>query len=409
MGSISQLIIKGHPILSLKNGYNHKVVNLLFTIKDLVNEARSESDRNFKVWGDAYKKSKKIEKITSFKTTARICKDRLSIFGISHSKAKNEYNKAIKNYVESEKETYEQSKVKKEKSWIYSDTLPSFEDYTQTIKETINNPIINYEVLIDRESNHENFKNYVLSRELIIDNLDIRIGLWIIISVLEGEDQIEYDINDVLKEGWINIDDVKNINNEKIILLTEGKTDTEFISACLKCNFNHIENFYHFMDFNASKYEANASRLAQTLKAFVGSGISNKIIALFDNDTAGKKELKTLKEVNFPKNIVAFSYPNIELAETYPTKGPSGEQILNVNGLAGSIELYLGEDCLKIDNRLTPILWSNYVKQLNAYQGSVMNKKQIQDKFRDKIKKNNGEVLSNELYLIIDAIMKAWI
>ena len=59
---------------------------------------------------------------------------------------------------------------------------------------------------------------------------------------------------------------------------------------------------------------------------------------------------------------------------------------MNVNGIAGSIELYLGEDVLKIDGKnLTPVQWIGYDKNLKKYQGEVTEKDQLHSRFKEKL------------------------
>jgi len=59
---------------------------------------------------------------------------------------------------------------------------------------------------------------------------------------------------------------------------------------------------------------------------------------------------------------------------------------LDVNGLAGSIELYLGEDVLRRpDGDLIAVQWKGYVEAVGGYQGEIMGKSEIQTAFSRKI------------------------
>ena len=59
---------------------------------------------------------------------------------------------------------------------------------------------------------------------------------------------------------------------------------------------------------------------------------------------------------------------------------------MNVNGMAGSIELYLGQDVL-IDRKgeLSPVQWTGYDRKIRAYQGETIDKKKIQKAFFRKL------------------------
>jgi hypothetical protein len=122
------------------------------------------------------------------------------------------------------------------------------------------------------------------------------------------------------------------------------------------------------------------------VKAFSGAGITNRIVALFDNDTAAREATRMLAAVPLPANIVVRHYPELPLLRNYPTLGPSGLTSLNVNGLAASIELYLGEDILQDGGGgLIPIQWRGYSQTLRQYQGEVIGKNTLHDAFRGKL------------------------
>lgn len=70
-------------------------------------------------------------------------------------------------------------------------------------------------------------------------------------------------------------------------------------------------------------------------------------------------------------------FPDTALAAAYPTVGPSGFAELDVNGLAGGIELYLGREALSCEGTLRPVRWQGYVEAAKRYQGEVEGKGDI--------------------------------
>jgi hypothetical protein len=60
---------------------------------------------------------------------------------------------------------------------------------------------------------------------------------------------------------------------------------------------------------------------------------------------------------------------------------------MNVNGLACSLELYLGEDVLRDESGcLLPVRWRGYDESMRRYQGEIADKKYIQEAFERKLK-----------------------
>ena len=88
---------------------------------------------------------------------------------------------------------------------------------------------------------------------------------------------------------------------------------------------------------------------------------------------------------------------------------------MNVNGLAGSIELYLGQDVLRDTKELLmPVQWKGYDQRMSAYQGEILDKQNIQAAFRAKLKdceENPSRVMSydwNGILAILDTMRSAF-
>jgi len=58
---------------------------------------------------------------------------------------------------------------------------------------------------------------------------------------------------------------------------------------------------------------------------------------------------------------------------------------MDINGLASSIELFLGTDALTVNESLVPVQWTGYVRSLGAYQGELLDKGSVQRNFRQKV------------------------
>jgi hypothetical protein len=134
-----------------------------------------------------------------------------------------------------------------------------------------------------------------------------------------------------------------------------------------------------------------AGPLVNTVRSFAAAGIVNRVVALFDNDTAATDALRSIDRARLPDNIRVRQYPTLALARHYPTLGPppadAGVAYTDVNGLAGSIEMYLGRDVLTLpDGTLRPVQWRTYIPGAHQYQGEITGKQAIHDAYRAKIR-----------------------
>ncbi|MDR0920535.1 MAG: hypothetical protein LBM93_15015 [Oscillospiraceae bacterium] len=206
--------------------------------------------------------------------------------------------------------------------------------------------------------------------------------------------------------------------DDKTIVLTEGSYDVEVLSKSMDLLYPYMSKFYSFIDFSFN-LDGGTSYLSKYTKLFAAAGIKNRVIALFDNDTAGTLAMndllsETKRNKSFPDNFRILSLPYNSDVEHWATLGHTGETEFNVNGLACSIEMYLGKDVLFDDaNKPYPVRFTTYIEKAEKYQGKVVKKDEIQKRFALKLKnaKENGiaDISSwKQLDKVLNAIFKAF-
>lgn len=171
-----------------------------------------------------------------------------------------------------------------------------------------------------------------------------------------------------------------------LVILTEGSTDAEFLAGALVVRRPHLAPYVRFLDYFSQRPEGGVSALVRAVKAFAAAGITNRVVALFDNDTAAADALRGLDVTALPPNFRVVQLPHLALARSYPTIGPTGETLWDVNGSACSLELYLGRDVLTDDaGALVPVQWAGLANKLGRYQGELVDKRAVQDRYRLKV------------------------
>jgi 5S rRNA maturation endonuclease (ribonuclease M5) len=363
MSASSEITFAGYPILSCKNWYYPEVVNSIFQPSDFVFEKRKYKNPTEKTTEDTIEVDTDEYDFKGFIQTVKVCKQRLEIYGITYKTAKKDF-----------------LRTKRENKDNFDVPLSgfSYDDYLLEIKN-----------IIEQKTGNINFfyiKEDLVENDFVIYGQCIKCHLYSVLSVLDEDDIVEYDLTDIIWAGWVTEDYVKSINVEKVIVLTEGKTDVEFISKSIQKLFPHLKDYYHFIDFEEYKVETSASALVKLIMSFAAAKVKHPVIALFDNDTAGLKEMKNLTLKILPSNIKILKYPDILLAKKYPTLGPNGKKNMNINGRACSIEMYFGIDVLTKDKELIPIRWKGFDSKEKKYQGEISDKNYVQETFRKKLK-----------------------
>lgn len=200
-----------------------------------------------------------------------------------------------------------------------------------------------------------------------------------------------------------------------IVVLTEGRTDVAILQSALELLYPHLTDLIRFMDFG-QRPVGGAGPLVNMVRAFAASGIANRVVALFDYDTAATDALRNLDLQSLPTNIYVRQYPELGLASRYPTLGPPAEgfsggrlDVADVNGLACSIELYLGRDVLsQPDGTFRPVQWRSYISGMRQYQGEVMDKASLMDAYKAKVAaaKADSSMVTAQDWTGLQAIIK---
>ena len=391
MGSYCELYISDYPIYSSKS-YVYPPVMTMFqeldkniSSKVLHNISNPEYDE--------------IEEVIEYRISVIQARQRLDIVGFSMNRVINEFNSvkmsALENYREWDTDGYD----------LYSNSIEilekvTLEDYLNAFKKILSNKVPPYDY-VEKHPEASSLIKYIFEdHEEFYWGFpcnDIRCFLRAILEIAPDDSYAVQDISDLVYGGYYDHQDhvcklaLQDMVGDytissKIIVLTEGSTDTEFLVKSLKLLYPHLFDYYTFMDFGF-KPPGGVGPLVNAVKSFAGAGIQNRVIALFDNDTAAFSAAEGLKNITMPDNIIVTHYPDIALAQSYPALGPNGENQQNINNLACSIELYLGKDVLTKHNKFIPIQWKGYDTKIGRYQGEILDKVNIQKRFRKKIDK----------------------
>jgi hypothetical protein len=175
-----------------------------------------------------------------------------------------------------------------------------------------------------------------------------------------------------------------------LIVLTEGKTDSRLLAKGMQVTHPHLIGYVTFIDFDGFAAQGGAGPLANLVKSFAAAGVANRVVAIADNDRAGHEALaKIRRSGGLPANYRVLNYPPLEFLKSYPTVEPDGDVPVeaDVNGSAGSLELYLGSDVLLADGELIPVRWTGHSTNQGVRQGSLSggHKTRVQERFEAKV------------------------
>lgn len=396
MGTYTSLNIASYEVITTKSFVN-PVVMTIFRESDKQVFEQKPADIDDNPENELY-----TETICRYSSTVGNIKQRLDVMGFSLEKTKADLTRSIEKIIA-------EIDIKIDE---YDDDNESLKNQKHLLKNSSFNDWLHaFSFIIKNKTQywHNKFPEntpplvyYIFTNdddEFSFPCSDIRFFIRYFLEVSNVNDLVIQDISHLVGSGYYDINDevckdaVEALTidypvNSKIIVITEGSTDRLVLESALHLLYPHLAEYYSFIDFEISNSAGGVSTLVSAVKAFVGSGIANRVIAVFDNDTAATVAQKSLIKTTLPQNIKVISYPNIDYAKSYPTIGPTGISKTNINGLACSIELYMGIDVLTVNGELTPIQWKGYDESIKKYQGEILHKRELLEAFKQKIEKS---------------------
>ena len=408
MGTYTDFSVAGYPLINSKSAVVPEAMTV-FRESDKRVIARKLGERNPLVWGDAYaEEADEVETTTMYVCSTDAVIARLEVMGFTIDRTRRDF------------EVGRQVKLAMYQDWAKEDSDPSwFEEKVKLIEALSFDAYLGALRQVLSEGlrpmpfdDHEKPGLSVAIRYILDDNDDYLLGFFApdircliraACEVAPKPSEVIQDITDLVDGGYYepetpvcqqSIDSLTlgHLENANRIVLTEGSTDTRVLKESLELLYPHLSSYYSFLDFDAARAPGGAGQLVSLVKGFAAAGIGNRIIAIFDNDSAARDAKRSLTQLRLPSNIAVLSYPDIELLRSYPTLGPSGNTNLDVNGLAASIELYFGSDVLCCpDGTLTPVQWKGYIESVASYQGEVLRKAQLQSAFFVKLAKAGND------------------
>ena len=425
MGTYTNFSVAGYPLIDSKSAVIPEAMTV-FRESDKRIFTRRLGDRNLLVWGDAYvDEADEVETATMYVCGTNAVIARLDVMGFTINRARRDFESGRA----AELAMYqERAEGEPDTPW-FADKVNliqslSFDEYLGALRQVLSEGLRPKPFDDNEKPGLSSAVRYILD-----DNDDYLFGFFApdirclirtVCEVAPKPSEVIQDITDLVDGGYYAPDEpvcqqsidsltLGHLENSNRIVLTEGSTDTQVLKASLRLLYPHLSAYYSFLDFDTARAPGGAGQLASLVKGFAAAGIGNRIIAIFDNDSAARDAMRSLTQLRLPSNITVLSYPDIDFLRSYPTIGPSGNTNLDVNGLAASIELYFGSDVLRrSDGSLAPVQWKGYVQSIASYQGEVLGKTELQAVFSRKLEKAESDPVeqARQDWTGIDAILR---
>ncbi len=222
-----------------------------------------------------------------------------------------------------------------------------------------------------------------------------------------GELQVTWEVNDVLRGGWMEERWLREPleTAKQFLIVGEGTSDTAIIKSAISILCPQVADFFYFVDMDKGYPFTGSGNVENFCKGLVSIRLLNRVLVVLDNDVAGLSTHRGLQALGLPANIASMALPELRQFERFRTIGPSGEAMENINGRAVSTECFLD---LRFGRRGLPrVRWSSYVKKAGEYQGALEAKDKYKNHFLKLVAKGKGpdSYDFNKLQALVDAIL----
>lgn len=218
---------------------------------------------------------------------------------------------------------------------------------------------------------------------------------------------LQWYMFDHVECGWPKEEDLAphQEDKDKILIVTEGKSDTFILQTAISALFPEVSDFFCFIDMQENYPFTGTGNLYNFASGLAKIRIQNKILIVFDNDEAGLFSYKRCKEkLDTIPNLKFYHLPDLPEFKNFLTIGPTGYDYQDINGKAVSIECFL-DLSFNVD-RDPQIRWTIYNDKSKQYQGAITNKDEYIHIFKKSFFDDNYE--KDKLSYLVGDIIDFW-
>lgn len=241
------------------------------------------------------------------------------------------------------------------------------------------------------------------------ENMDPYITLRILIENPANADlHLQWRYADVLEGGWTEMEVLSPSlsDSSKILIVTEGSSDSFVIRRAIELLFPDIADFFSFIDMQDNYPFTGTGNLYKFCQGLASIRIQNNVLIIFDNDTEGVRNYELAKNLNLPNNMKITKLPDHKSFASFLTVGPNGQSKTDINGLAVAIECFL-DLSFKI-SKYPSVRWTSFDPKTKKYQGELINKDTYIREFK-KIRSLRPDYDFSKLQYLIDHLYKEWL
>jgi hypothetical protein len=226
-------------------------------------------------------------------------------------------------------------------------------------------------------------------------------------SPSNADAEVMWQYGPIVDAGWVALEDFNPMvrRGQTILIVTEGSSDARIIKHALNLLCADVADFFRFVDLEGAHPFWGTGNLVKFAEGLLRIDVHNQIIFVLDNDAEGLDAFQRLSKLSLPVNMRAMMLPDMDNFRQFPARGPEGVVNCDINGRAVAIECYLDLDLPGYAQ--AHVQWSNYKKEVGAWQGALEHKETYMRRFLAETKESleNGRYDVSKLKVVLKALI----
>jgi hypothetical protein len=220
------------------------------------------------------------------------------------------------------------------------------------------------------------------------------------------DEPVTWQFADVMEGGWADREGIFDSLGRvrRFLIVTEGSSDARIIRQGLRLLRPDVADFFSFVDMEEGYPFTGTGNLHRFCQGLVSIGIENRVLVVYDNDAEGAARHRDTLSLRLPPNMRAICLPANDLLCAFPTEGPEGPGMSDINGRAAAIECYL--DLGYRESERPIVRGTSFRSAEGIYQGELLGKERYYRRFL-KFKELPTGYDTSGLELVLDAIIRA--
>ena len=195
---------------------------------------------------------------------------------------------------------------------------------------------------------------------------------------------LDWQYGPLVSAGWAQADQFEpNARRTQTYLIaTEGSSDIHILDRAFQLLRPEIADFFRFIDVKEGHPFSGTGSLVKFAEGLAKIDVHNRTVFLLDNDAEGVSGFRKISKMVLPMNMRTITLPPLDAFSKFPSCGPDGELLADINGKAASIECYLDLSANGLPRPL--VRWTNFKEDMGVYQGSLVEKERYYKAFFDR-------------------------